>query len=135
MGHDLSTRSFARGCRLIVRPDRRIVALSILFAAAPFAFALIRFVHTGSDLRYLWVACGSLLGAVAVMAIARASSRRPQAVLALSAGAFVAATLLAVSAAMLLGTRLGPGILVVGSAFGFCGAVGSTLWVLARRRD
>ena len=118
-----------------MRRDRRLVALAGCFAAAPFAFALIRFIQTGSDLRYFWVACASLLGAVVVRAFRTDSSRRPQAVLARSAGAFVAATLLAVSTATLLGTRVGPGILVVASAFGFCCAAGALLWVLARHRD
>jgi hypothetical protein len=40
---------------------------------------------------------------------------------------FMRATLLAVLAAMLLGTTLGPGILVVASAFGFCLAAASVL--------
>lgn len=112
----------------------RMHALSILFAAVPFAFALVRAVRTGHDLRYFWVALASLLGAAATMAVAGAYNRRPNAPVALAAGVFVIATLLAVLAALLIGTALGPGILAVGSAFGFCFAVGGLLHMLARPR-
>jgi len=112
--------------------ERRIHALSILFAALPFAFALIRFGQTGSDLRYLWVALASLLGATMVMAVGKAYSRGLTVRVALSAGAFVIATLFAVLAAVLLGTRMGPGILVVASAFGFCCAASCVLHAHAR---
>jgi hypothetical protein len=112
--------------------QRRIHALSLLFAAVPFAFALIRLGQTGYDVRYLWVALASLLGATTVMVVGRAHNRGLTMAVALAAGAFVTATLFAVLAAVLLGTTLGPGILVVASAFGFCFAVSSVLHVLAR---
>jgi len=108
--------------------NRLLHAVSILFAAVPFAFALIRAFETGGrDLRYVWVALAALCGAAATILIARPYGGGPNAAVALSAGVFVIATLLAVCAALLLGTRLGPGILVVGSAFGFCFAVGCLL--------
>jgi hypothetical protein len=111
--------------------DRRLHALSILFAALPLAFALIRAVRTASDFRYLWVALASLGSATALMTVAsRPGSARSVAVT-LSVGVFLVATTSAVVAALLLGTTLGPGILVVGAAFGFCCAVGSALHVLA----
>jgi hypothetical protein len=113
---------------------RRFYALSICVAAVPFAFALVRAVQTGYDLRYFWVALASLLGAMATTAVGRAHTKRPIAVVALAAGVFVIATLLAVLAALLIGTTLGLGIIVVGSAFGFCFAVGALLHVLARPR-
>ena len=114
--------------------ERRIRALSIAFAAVPFVFALIRAVQTGSDLRYLWVALASQLGATMVMVVGRASSRGLKVRAALSAGAFVVATLCAVLVAVLLGTRVGPGILVVASAFGLCAAAGSALASHIERR-
>jgi hypothetical protein len=107
--------------------DRRLQALSILFAAVPFAFALIRAARSGSDFRYLWVAIASLLGAMAVMAVGQASRSALSVAPALSVGAFITSTLLAVLAAMLLGTTLGPGILVVASSFGFCCAASGLL--------
>jgi hypothetical protein len=44
---------------------------------------------------------------------------------------FVSATLLALVAALLVGTVFGAGLLVVASAFGFCSAAGYQLHVLA----
>ena len=114
--------------------ERRTYALSIFFAAVPFAFALIRAGRTGYDLRYFWVAVASLVGATMVMAAGRAYGRGLEVSVALSAGAFVVATLFAVLAAVLLGTTVGPGILVVASAFGFCCAASCVLHVLARPR-
>lgn len=112
--------------------ERRIHALSILFAALPFGFALIRLGTTGYDARYLWGAFASLLGAMIVMVVGKAYSRGLAARIALSAGVFVVATLVAVLAAVLLGTRVGPGILVVASAFGCCFASSAALNALAR---
>ena len=112
--------------------ERRIHALSIFFAAVPFAFALIRYGQTGYDLRYLWVALASLLGATMVMVVGKAYSRALNVRVALSAGAFVIATLFGVLAAVLLGTTVGPGILVVASGFGFCSAASCVLHALAR---
>ena len=109
--------------------------LSIFFAAVPFAFALVRAVRTGYDLRYFWVALASLLGAVATIAVAGAHVRRPIAFLTLAAGVFVIATLLAVFAALLIGTTLGLGIIAVAVGFGFCFAVGALLHILARPRS
>jgi len=111
--------------------DRRLQALSILFAALPFAFALVRALRTGYDLRYLWVALASLGGATAFKAVTSRSSRGRNVAVVLSAGVFLVATTSGVVAALLLGTTLGPGILVVGAAFGFCFAVGSALHMLA----
>ena len=110
--------------------NRWIDALSVLFAAAPFGFASIRAVRTGHDLRYLWVALASLAGAIVVITIVRGNAGRTSAGMALAAGCFFTSTLLAVLMALLLGTTLGPGIIVVASAFGFCYAVGS--WFYAR---
>jgi hypothetical protein len=112
--------------------DWRIHGISILFAAVPFVFAAVRAIRTGYDFRYLWVALASLLGASVVMVVGKADSRRSNSAAALSAGVFVFATSLAVLAAWLLGTRVGPGSLVVGSAFGCCYAASCALYVLAR---
>src|SRR5437867_3847327 len=113
---------------------QRLFALSIFVAAVPFAFALVRAVRTGNDVRYFWVALVSLLGAMATVAVGRAHMRRPVAVVALVAGVFFIATLLAVLTASLIGTTMGLGIIAVGSGFGFCFAVGALLYVLARPR-
>jgi hypothetical protein len=108
-------------------------ALAMGAAAVPFAFALIRAVQTGNDLRYFWVAIAGFLGALAVTVVGRTTVKRPIASAALAAVAFIVATTCAVLAALAIGTRLGLGILVVGLAFGGCFAVGALLHVLGRR--
>lgn len=112
--------------------SRRLISLSLFVAAVPFAFAVIRAARTGYDLRYFWVALASLLGALATIAVGRSHARTRIAFVALSAGVFAIATLVAVLAAALMGTILGLGIIVVAAAFGFCFAVGALLHMLAR---
>jgi hypothetical protein len=114
--------------------EQRLLAFSIGVGAVPFAFAAIRAVRTGYDLRYLWVACASLLGAEMFMTVGRTYISTRRGVFALSASAFVVATLLAVLMAAWLGVAIGPGSLLVGSAFGFCSAVSGALHTLARAR-
>jgi hypothetical protein len=108
-------------------------ALSIAFAALPFAFALIRAISTRHDVRYFWVALGSLLGGASVTLLAKAAGRSVRFLVAMTAASFAGATLLAMAAALLLGTRLGPGMLVVASSFGLCTAAGCLLHALAWR--
>lgn len=115
-----------------VSRGRALHALSVVFAVLPFAFALIRAIETrGRDLRYILVALAALGGAAAVQSAARLHGGRPSKVAALFAAVFIGATLLAVIAALLLGTILGPGILVVASAFGFCLASARVLHLVA----
>jgi len=108
-------------------------SLSILFGAVPFAFALVRAVRTGDDLRYLWVALAALAGATIAMAIGKA--RRTRTSLGLGFSAFVVATLFATAVALLLGTQLGPGVWLVGSGFGGCLAASCVLYGLAHPRN
>ena len=107
--------------------------LSILFGAVPFAFALVRAVRTGDDLRYLWVAFATLPGAVIAMAMRNAHYTRTSVGLGLTA--FVLATLFATAVASFLGTQFGPGVLLVGSGFGFCLAVSCVLYARAHPRN
>ena len=111
----------------------RLRALSVVLAAIPFAFALIRAIQTGDDLRYLWVAIAGLCGTVATTWITGPDGTSLKAAILLSAVVFAVATLLGVLTAVLLGTRLGPAVVVVGTAFGFCFAAGFALNTLARR--
>jgi len=111
-----------------------LLALSVVCGAMPFAFGLIRALRTGSDVRYLWIALAGLLGAAAVKRIGRQSSRMTQ-VVALSAGAFAISTVLAIGAALLLGTMFGPGLLVVAASFGLCFAAGCALFQLGTRSE
>jgi hypothetical protein len=114
--------------------QRLIDLVSIVLTAAPFAFALIRAFSTGSDLRFLWTALASALGATGVMVVAKARHRTPMALLAVSAAAIVIATLLAGSTALLLGARSAPAVWAVAFAFGLCCAAGSALHALSSPR-
>jgi len=107
-------------------------ALSAVLAALPFAFGLIRAVQTGTDVRYVWVAVAAMAGGMIVTAVAR-GFRRPLKPVSLAAAVFVVSTALAVVAAMLQGTRLGPGLLVVAASFAACFAAASFLSALSRR--
>jgi hypothetical protein len=111
------------------RSHQRLSQLfAILFGVVPFAFALVRAVRTGDDLRYWWVALAALLGATIAMAIGKA--RRTWTLLGLALTAFVLATLLATAVALFLGTQFGPGVWLVGSGFGGCLAASSVLYAL-----
>jgi hypothetical protein len=111
-----------------------IFFLSILFATTPFAFALIRAFSTGYDLRYLWVAFASFLGAAVVVAVGKARNRRPIGVLAISALVLVVATVLAGLAAFLVGAKSVAAAGIVAFAFGFCCAASYALYTLSRPR-
>src|SRR5712692_803838 len=95
-----------------------LYSLSILFAAIPFAFGLIRAVRTGYDVRYLCMALASSLRAVIPVRTAR--NRKPTGVLALSSLVLVIATMLAGLAAFLLGVKSVAAAGIVAFAFGFC---------------
>jgi hypothetical protein len=109
-------------------------ALSLVFAATPIGFALIRAITTGHDWRYLWVALAALLGAAVVMAVGRDYRGQLRANVLLSLVALVLSTMLAMVAALSIGTRFGPGLLVVAVSFGLCSAASCLLYLLARRR-
>ena len=106
--------------------------LSIVFLAVPFAFAVVRAVRTGNDLRYVGMAAAAWLGA-SVIVIARKARGLPTA--AFSAAALAMATLLSGAAATLLGARATPGIWAVALGFGLCSTTGCLLHALARARS
>lgn len=110
-----------------------IRSLSLFFISLPFLFGLLRAGTTGNDFRYLWVAAASLAGAAVFTAAMGRRMRRPRVALALSAGSFVVAALCATAAGVLLGTRIGGGLLIVASSFAFCCAVGCMLVAITRR--
>jgi hypothetical protein len=114
------------------RHDRWLQGVSILFGAVPFAFALIRAVRTGNDLRYLWVALAAMLSAIIVMEVGTAYRRHRSTLVVLSLVAFVAATLVATAAGLVLGGRLGLGVLVVAFGCGFCSASSCALHAFMR---
>jgi len=104
--------------------------LAIVFSVLPFAFAFIRLAQTGTDARYVVVALASAFGAATATVLTRPVTRAR--LLRVAMTVFIIATLLAVIAALLLGTRLGPGILIVAAAFGFCFAAGCALHAWTR---
>ena len=110
-----------------------IRSFSLFFLSLPFLFGLLRAATSGNDFRYLWVAAASVAGAGAFIAATRRWVRQPRVAIALLAGSFLLATLCAAAAGMLLGTRLGVGLLVVACSFAFCGAVGCMLFAISRR--
>lgn len=110
------------------------LGLSILFGAIPFAFAIVRALQTGSDLRYVWVALGSFAGAAAVMAIGRARQRTPGVVLALAVVALIVATVLGGAVAFAVGARSLVAVGVVAVGFGGCHAASLALYSLSRAR-
>jgi O-antigen/teichoic acid export membrane protein len=98
---------------------RRNQVLSIVFALAPFAFGAFRALSARYDLRMLWMALVSGVGAFAIRAVAR---RRPQheastrfAVLTL-----VATTLLGGVTAIVLGATAAAGIWPVALVLALC---------------
>src|SRR5262249_59960805 len=103
--------------------DWRLQSLSILFAALPLAFGLIRAIKTGHDFRYVWVALASVVGA-AIVSVAGGRS----------VAVFVVATLSAMIVAAALGTTANAGMAVVTASVGFCFAAPFLLrpWALDR---
>ena len=105
-------------------------AAGAVFAALPVGFGVIRAVTTGNDLRYLWIAFASLLGIGVVMAGQR--RRRPQlAPAVLSIETLCVSMVLATLVALFLGTRFGPGMLVVTFSFALCCAASTLTYMLA----
>jgi hypothetical protein len=88
--------------------------LSLVFAMAPFGFAMLRFVSTGTDLRMLWMTCAAMVGAGIVIAVRKDRSTST------SIAVFVVGTLLAGITGYLLGARAAAGIWLVAIALAFC---------------
>ena len=99
------------------------LALAVLFAAGPFVAALIRAVQSG-DPRMLWMAIGAFVVAAAVLA-----ATRQQAVIAVAAATFVAATLAAGITRIVLGGQAPAalGLWLVAGTFGLFFAISATL--------
>jgi len=108
-------------------------ALSLAAAGLPFGFASIRAIQTGWDFRYFLIAGAGLLGAAAMIPIGRGYATGWGS-FAMAIAAFVAAGILSVLAAMTIGTRLGPGILVVAAAFAGCFAAAVFFHLRTTRR-
>lgn len=107
--------------------------LSILFAAAPIVVSLVAALGRRHDLRWLWMALASFLGAIAVRALAK-PQREPGAVTAVSALTFVVAAIAAALVARLLGARAVFGIWAVACVLSFCWAASFALASFSRSR-
>jgi hypothetical protein len=120
---------------MMKRPPREqvIYVLSILFAIAPFAFGMIRAFQTGHDLRLLWMAFASFLGALIVRVITKARSQKPG-VLVSSAFTFAFAALLAGSTAYLLGATAAAGVWGVAFVLALCWAASYILYSISYSR-
>ncbi|HEX5830898.1 MAG TPA: hypothetical protein VFY16_07965 [Gemmatimonadaceae bacterium] len=111
---------------------RTLTILSVVFAAAPFTFALIRAFSGRYDLRMLWMAMAALVGAFTVMTLDRARRRGSRGIVALSTLALLAATLLAGVTAYQLGATAAAGIGLVALVLGLCWGASFALNALAR---
>ena len=107
--------------------------LSLAAGTLPFVFALVRLVSTGHDYRMFLMALAACAGAIVVITKVRVRRKGSSAQLALSTATFAVATLLAASAALLLGARSAPGVLGVSLVFGLCYAAAYMFRVRARR--
>jgi len=112
--------------------QQRLRILSIIFAAAPFAFSLMRALNARSDLRMMWMALASLVGASAVMVIGGVRRRVPRSIFSLSVLAMLVAILLAGWTAIRLGATAAAGIWPVSFVLSFCWVASYALDALAR---
>lgn len=102
-------------------PSRRYI-VAALAGSLPFAFATIRAITTGGrDLRYLWGAVAACAGA-AIVTQARTADGTPTTAALTAAAALVVSATSAATIGWLLGSMLGPGLLIVATAFASCNA-------------
>ena len=104
-------------------------ALGILLSAVPFAFAFIRLLATGDDMRYLWMATASTLCAAAVL-LRPGSPAIPRRIH--TGVAIIAAAACAATVGIVLGATAVSGIAIVAFAFGLCSTSGT--WLVVRSR-
>lgn len=109
--------------------------VGILLIAAPFAFALLRALQTGTDWRYLWVAIAAFVGSSVVIAIGRSQSKTSTVTVGIAAIALIAATLTAVLGAKFLAHTQSVATWIVAFAFAFCFSVGTVLYLVSKPRN
>jgi hypothetical protein len=105
---------------------------SVLLAALPVAFGVIRAVSTGNDLRYLWLAGAAILGSMVAVRSGQAASGPAHVSLGRALGAVVAGSASAAAAALLMGTTAGLGMAIVAVSFGLCTGASAVLATIAR---
>ena len=105
---------------------------SVLIAAVPVAFGLIRAVSTGKDVRYLWLAGAAILGSMVAVRSGRGASVPSPVSPGRALGAVAAGSASAAAAALLIGTTAGPGLAIVAVSFGLCTGASAVLAAMAR---
>lgn len=106
---------------------RWLLVASVLCAALPALFGLVRAVNTGNDFRYLWLAASAIVGSLAARLVwPRAPGPRRMSV-GRAVGAVAAGTACAAATAVFLGATPGPGLAIVAGAFGLCTGASVTL--------
>ena len=109
--------------------------LAVPFGIAPFAFSAMRYMHTGNDLRMLWMSLASLLGAVVVF-LWRQSHESSKAAILRSAGlAWILGTVFAAICAVVLGTKSGVGVWMVALVLAAFWSISYALHALSRQRS
>ena len=116
-----------------LRRRRLLLLASVVLAAVPVTFGLIRAVSTGDDVRYLWLAGAAILGSMVVMPLGLGASDPAQVSLRRALAAVAAGTLCAGATALILGATAGPGVAIVALAFGLCTGTSALFATLARR--
>ena len=106
-------------------------ALAMLLAGIPFAFGMIRVFETGTDVRYIWVALAAMGGGMIATMVARRLRQAPTTG-GLVAAVFISSALHAAVAARLLGTRMGPALLIVATGFAACFAAATYVATVSR---
>jgi hypothetical protein len=108
-----------------------MVFVSVLLAAVPVIFALIRAVSTGDDVRYFWLAGAAILGSMVAMRPWRGPSGPTHISLLRALGAVAAGSACAAATALLTGATAGPGVAIVAIAFGLCTGISAVFANLA----
>jgi hypothetical protein len=112
-----------------VPPRRRLLLLaSVLCAAVPVGFGVIRALTTREDLRYLWVAAAALLAAIAVTTLGRGGEAPASVSVGRAVAAVAGGTVAAAVTGVLVGATAGSGIAMVASAFGLFSGMSAVLY-------
>jgi FtsH-binding integral membrane protein len=112
-----------------------IYILSIAFAMAPIAFALIRAFRSNYDLRMLWMAFGAFAGAAVVMSLGGARRRSTRGLLVVAVVALIVAILVAGWIAIRFGATAAAGIWAVAFVLSLCWVMSHVLDTLSRPRE
>ena len=115
------------------RRGRLLLIASVLLAAVPVTFGLIRAVSTGDDVRYLWLAGAAIVGSMVAMRRGPGASGPAHVSLRRAVGAVAAGSACAAATSVLLGARAGPGVAIVAIAFGLCTGTSAVFATLAQQ--